>query len=668
MAQPLKGANPFETDLDKTPANYEPLTPLAFLQRTAWVFPNHTAVIHGPLRRSWREVHERAHRLAGALSRRGLGMGDTVAVMLANTPEMLECHFGVPMTGAVLNTLNTRLDAAIIAFTLDHGEAKMIICDREFSATVKEALSQIDRDIAVIDVDDPEYDGPGDLIGEKTYEALLEEGDVGFPYAPPIDEWQAISLNYTSGTTGNPKGVVYHHRGAYLNAVSNALAWSMPMHPVYLWTLPMFHCNGWCFPWTITMQAGTHVCLRQVRADAIYNAIAEHGVDHFCGAPIVLNMVVNAEESVKRPLGHTVKIMTAASPPPPTTLEKMEAAGFRITHAYGLTETYGPSVVCAWNDEWNALSPSDQAAMKARQGVRYPMLEGLQVFDQDSMTEAPADGETLGEVMMRGNVVMKGYLKNPTATEEAFAGGWYHSGDLGVMHDDGYIALKDRSKDIIISGGENISSVEVEQVLYRHDAVAEAAVVAKPDEKWGETPCAFVELRPGVAEPSAEDLIGFCRENMAHYKCPRHVVFGPPAQDLHRQGAEIRAARASEGGLSGGARRRRRRASFAAPSLGDESERPAPAGALELERRGVGDRAFRQFRVQAGRDHPQVAAVRDNGRHTARPADIPHALAGALNEGFHALTALGMVRPVQVVVGPPHGPAEAPLHNVEVDG
>ncbi|MCB9928685.1 MAG: acyl-CoA synthetase [Alphaproteobacteria bacterium] len=527
MAQPLKGANPFETDLEKTPANYEPLTPLSFLQRTAGVFPNRTAVIHGPIRRTWREVHDRAHRLAGALSRRGIGMGDTVAAMLSNTPEMLECHFGVPMTGAVLNTMNTRLDAAIVAFTLNHGEAKLLITDREFAPVVKAALAQLGRDIVVIDVDDPEYDGPGDLLGEKTYEALLEEGDPNFPYAPPIDEWQAISLNYTSGTTGNPKGVVYHHRGAYLNAVSNVLSWSMPMHPVYLWTLPMFHCNGWCFPWTITLQAGTHVCLRQVRADAIYDAIADHKVDHFCGAPIVLNLVVNAEAGVKRTFEHTVKIMTAAAPPPPSTLEKMEAAGFRITHAYGLTETYGPSVVCAWNEDWNGLPAADQAAMKARQGVRYPMLEGLQVFDPETMHEVTADGEALGEVMMRGNVVMKGYLKNPSATAEAFAGGWFHSGDLGVMHEDGYIALKDRSKDIIISGGENISSVEVEQTLYRHDAVMEAAVVAKPDEKWGETPCAFVELKPGVPEPSAADVIAFCRANMAHFKSPRHVVFGP---------------------------------------------------------------------------------------------------------------------------------------------
>jgi fatty-acyl-CoA synthase len=527
MAQPLKGATPYETDLEKTPANYEPLSPLSFLQRTAWVFPNRTAVIHGNVRRSWCEVHSRCHKLAGALSRRGIGMGDTVAVMLSNTPEMLECHFGVPMTGAVLNTLNTRLDAGTIAFCLNHGEAKVLIADREFSATVKQALAEVGRQIVVIDVDDPEYDGPGELLGEKTYEALLEEGVEIFPYSPPIDEWQAISLNYTSGTTGNPKGVVYHHRGAYLNAVSNVLSWSMPMHPVYLWTLPMFHCNGWCFPWTVTMQAGTHVCLRRVEAAAIYSALADYGVDHLCGAPIVLNMIVNADAETKRSFDQTVKIMTAAAPPPPSTLEKMEKAGFRITHAYGLTETYGPSVVCAWHDEWNAMTAADQAAMKSRQGVRYTMLEGLNVFDPETMAEVPNDGETLGEVMMRGNVVMKGYLKNPKATEEAFHGGWFHSGDLGVMHEDGYIALKDRSKDIIISGGENISSVEVEQVLYRHDAVAEASVVAKPDEKWGETPCAFIELHPGVPEPDPKEIIAFCRDRMAHYKVPRFVVYGP---------------------------------------------------------------------------------------------------------------------------------------------
>jgi fatty-acyl-CoA synthase len=527
MAQPLTGANPFETDLDKTPANYEPLTPLSFLQRTAWVFPNRVAVIHGDLRRTWKEVHERSHKLAGALARRGYGMGNTVAVMLSNTPEMLECHHGVPMTGAVLNTLNTRLDATSLAFILDHGEADVLITDREFSPTVQDAMAKTSRNLLVIDVDDPEYQGPGDLLGEKTYEQFLDEGIDTFPYAPPIDEWQAISLNYTSGTTGNPKGVVYHHRGAYLNAVSNALAWSMPMHPVYLWTLPMFHCNGWCFPWTVTMQAGTHVCLRRVEAGNIYNAIADHNVSHMCGAPIVLNMLVNADKATKRAFEHTVHVMTAAAPPPPSTLERMENAGFYITHTYGLTETYGPSVVSAWHSEWDAMPAQGRAAMKARQGVRYPMLEGAQVFDPETMSVVPADGETLGEVMMRGNVVMKGYLKNPKATEEAFHGGWFHSGDLGVMHEDGYIALKDRSKDIIISGGENISSVEVEQTLYRHESVAEAAVVAKEDEKWGETPCAFIELKPGVPEPDPNDIIEFCRANMARFKVPRHVVFGP---------------------------------------------------------------------------------------------------------------------------------------------
>jgi fatty-acyl-CoA synthase len=526
MAQPLKGSNSFETDLDKNSANYEPLTPLSFLQRTAWVYSNRLAVVHGKTRRTWKEVHERAHKLAGALSRRGYGMGDTVAVMLANTPEMLECHYGVPMTGAVLNTMNTRLDAAIIAFTLNHGEAKVLITDKEFSVTIKEALAQIGREIVVIDVDDPEYTGPGELVGEKDYEAFLDEGIETFPYSPPIDEWQAISLNYTSGTTGNPKGVVYHHRGAYLNAVSNVLAWSMPQHPVYLWTLPMFHCNGWCFPWTVTMQAGTHVCLRQVRADAVYKAIAEEGVNHLCGAPIVLNMIANAPAEEKREFSHTVQVMTAGAPPAPTTIENMENAGFNITHAYGLTETYGPSVVSAWQSDWDSMPVSDRSAMKARQGVRYTMLEGLQVFDPETMTEVSPDGEALGEVMMRGNVVMKGYLKNPAATEEAFNGGWFHSGDLGVMHDDGYVALKDRSKDIIISGGENISSVEVEQTLYRHPTVSEAAVVAKPDEKWGETPCAFIELKAGAAEPTSEEIIAFCQENMARYKVPRHVVFG----------------------------------------------------------------------------------------------------------------------------------------------
>ena len=514
----------YDIDLDRNPANFQPLTPLGFLERAAAVFPQHTAIIHGAMRRSYAEFYARARRLAAALARRGIKRGDTVSVMLANTPAMLECHYGVPMTGGVLNTLNTRLDAPIIAFSLDHGDTKVVIIDREFSRVMKDALALAKVKPYVIDYDDPEFSGAGDRIGAIEYEAFLASGDPDFAWAMPPDEWDAIALNYTSGTTGDPKGVVYHHRGAYLLATGNIVTCSMAKHPVYLWTLPMFHCNGWCFPWSISVAAGTHVCLRQVRAAAMFAAIADHKVTHLCGAPIVMATLLNAPANEKRPLPHVVEFFTAAAPPPEAVLAAMKEAGFNVTHLYGLTECYGPAVVNDWNQAWNTLPLAEQAAKKARQGVRYGALEALDVMDSETMVPVPADGETIGEVMMRGNVVMKGYLKNRSATQKAFAGGWFHTGDLGVMHADGYIQLKDRSKDIIISGGENISSIEVEDALYKHPGVAAAAVVAKPDDKWGETPCAFVELKPGVSA-SADDLIAWCRNNLASYKCPRHVVF-----------------------------------------------------------------------------------------------------------------------------------------------
>ncbi|WP_181704693.1 acyl-CoA synthetase [Chthonobacter rhizosphaerae] len=513
----------YDVGLDKNPANHQPLTPLTFLERAADVYPDRVAIVHGRLRQTYRDLRARAHRLGSALKARGLGRGDTVAVMLANTPAMIECHYGVPLCGAVLNTLNTRLDAATLAFILDHGEAKVLITDREFSAVIAEALSIATVKPLVIDYDDPEFAQTGARLGALDYEALLDEGDEAFT-AAPADEWDAISLNYTSGTTSNPKGVVYHHRGAHLLALGNVVTCAMPKHAVYLWTLPMFHCNGWCFPWSVSAVAGTHVCLRAVRAAPIYDAIAEHGVTHMSGAPIVMSIILGAKEEEKRPVTVPVTFLTAAAPPPEAVLAAMKAAGFAVTHLYGLTETYGPAVVNEWNSDWDALGASEWATRKARQGVRYLLLDGLDVMDPETMTPVPADGATIGEVMFRGNVVMKGYLKNAKATGEAFAGGWFHSGDLGVKHPDGYLQLKDRSKDIIISGGENISSIEVEDVLYKHPAVASAAVVAKPDEKWGETPCAFVELKPG-ATATAEELIAWCRENLAHYKAPRHVVF-----------------------------------------------------------------------------------------------------------------------------------------------
>jgi fatty-acyl-CoA synthase len=516
--------SPYDIDLDRNPANFQPLTPLSLLDRAASVFPDQLAVVHGGMRRSYAELYARCRRLASALAARGIGRGDTVSAMLANTPAMIEAHYGVPMTGAVLNTLNTRLDPAVLAFSFDHAETKVLITDREFAPTIKESLARARTKPLIIDYDDPEFAGPGERLGEVEYEEFIAQGDPAFAWRMPDDEWDAIALNYTSGTTGDPKGVVYHHRGAYLLALGNVVTCGLGKHPVYLWTLPMFHCNGWCFPWSLSVVAGTHVCLRQVRAKPIYDLIAEHKVTHLCGAPIVMATLLGAPEAEKSPLPHTVEFITAAAPPPEAVLAAMRDAGFNVTHVYGLTETYGPAVVNDWHRAWNSLSGQEQAAKKARQGVRYVPLEALDVRDPETMQPAPRDGETLGEVMFRGNVVMKGYLKNKAATDKAFEGGWFHSGDLGVIHPDGYIQLKDRSKDIIISGGENISSIEVEDALYKHPAVAAAAVVAKPDERWGETPCAFVELKPGKSATS-EELIGWCRDNLARYKVPRHIVF-----------------------------------------------------------------------------------------------------------------------------------------------
>ncbi len=516
--------NPYEQDLDKTPANYAPLTPLTFIERTASIYPDRISVIHGDQRFTWRETFARCRRLASALTKRGIGLGDTVAVMLPNTPPMYEAHFGVPVTGAVLNALNTRLDAESIAFMLDHGGAKLLITDREYSSIVEKALTLAKNRPAVIDVDDPAFTG-GKLLGEKDYEALLLEGDPEYRWGGPADEWQAIALGYTSGTTGNPKGVVTHHRGAYLNAVGNIMVWAMPHHVVYLWTLPMFHCNGWCFPWTMAANAGTNICLRKVEAAPILNAIREYKVSHYCGAPIVHQTLINAPEELKKGIAHKVSCLVAGAAPPAAILEGMERMGFSITHVYGLTEVYGPAAVCAKQEAWASLPLAEQARLNGRQGVRYPVQEAVTVMDPETMQPVPADGETMGEIMFRGNITMKGYLKNPAATREAFEGGWFHSGDLAVMYPDGYVKIKDRSKDVIISGGENISSIEVEDVLYRHAAVMAAAVVAQPDPKWGETPCAFVELKAGASATELE-IIEFCRTNMARFKVPKRVVFG----------------------------------------------------------------------------------------------------------------------------------------------
>lgn len=515
----------YSTDLDKNAANFSALTPLTFIERAASVYPQRCALIYNDTRRSWSETYTRCRQFAHALQQHGITSDDTVALMLPNVPAMFEAHYAIPMAGAVINGLNIRLDANAIAFQLNHSGAKILFTDPEFSSTIAAALDMVDDKPMIIDVVDSAFDG-GERIGEMEYEAFLAEGDPEFDWEFPKDEWRAIALGYTSGTTGNPKGVVTHHRGAHLNAVSNILSWNMNAFPTYLWTLPMFHCNGWCFPWTIAALNGTSVCLRATRAEDIFDAIQKHKVTHLCGAPIVLNLMANADEELKKKLEEPVKIMTAGSAPPAAVLEAMAALNFEVTHTYGLTEVYGPAVVCAWHEEWNDLPAAEQARLKARQGVRYTMLEELVVVDPETLEPVPKDGETIGEIMFRGNVVMKGYLNNPAASAEAFEGGYFHSGDLAVCHPDGYVEIKDRAKDVIISGGENISSIEVENTLYRHPAVLEAAVAAMPHEKWGEVPCAFVTLHADQGAVGEQDIIDYCRENMAHFKAPKKVVFG----------------------------------------------------------------------------------------------------------------------------------------------
>jgi fatty-acyl-CoA synthase len=517
----------FDQDLPQTPANHAPISPLSFIERTAEVYPTRLAIVHGDLRQDWATTYRRTRQLASALAQAGIGKNDTVAVMLPNTPPMVEAHFGIPMAGAVLNALNTRLDPETVAFMLDHGEAKAVIVDPEFAGVMKKALAlrQSTRPVLVIDVEDALYTGPTDKLGTVTYEAFVASGDADYAWSLPANEWDAIALNYTSGTTGNPKGVVYHHRGAATNAISNILEWDMPKHAAYLWTLPMFHCNGWCFPWTVAARAGVNVCLRKVDAQAMFDAMRDHGVTHYCGAPIVHGLLVNAPAAMKAGVPAGIKAMVAGAAPPASMIEGMEQMGFDLTHVYGLTEVYGPATVCPKHPEWDALDIGDRARLNARQGVRYHLQRDVRVLNPETMQPVPQDGETMGEIMFKGNITMKGYLKNPKATQEAFAGGWFHSGDLAVQYPDGYFKIKDRSKDIIISGGENISSIEVEDVLYRHPAVLAAAVVAKPDARWGETPCAFVELKAD-AQVTAEQIVAHCKQHLAGFKVPRAVVFG----------------------------------------------------------------------------------------------------------------------------------------------
>ena len=523
--KPPQALNPYEAGLERNAANFTPLSPVGFLARSAQVYPGKTAVVHGELTYTYAELDARVRRLASVLAKAGVGPGDTVAILAPNVPALLECHYAVPGLGAILNALNYRLDAATLAFCLQHGEAKVLITDREFSPLMAKALAQLGRPIQVVDIDDP-LAGAGERIGTLEYESWIATGDADFALPGPRDEWDALALLYTSGTTGDPKGVVYHHRGAYINALGNAIAFGLSPRSVYLWTLPMFHCSGWTYTWAVTAVGATHVCLRKVDPAVIFPAIAKHRVTHLCGAPIVLNMLVHAPGNVKRRFDHRVEVATGGAAPPSAVIEAMEKMGFNVTHLYGLTETYGPATLCAWQEEWAELGLTDRARLMARQGVRYPTLEGLQVADPDTHVPVPRDGATLGEVMLRGNTIMKGYLKNPRATAEAFRAGWYHSGDLAVWHPDGYIEVKDRSKDIIISGGENISSLEVEECLFRHPQVMEAAVVARPDAKWGETPCAFVVLKPGAGAVSAADIVAWCKQHLAGYKVPRTVVFG----------------------------------------------------------------------------------------------------------------------------------------------